>query len=223
MLHCDLHKINRTTKTESVQWEIKATIFISCKLASQWDGIQGNGPVCAIPLFELDVYEIEDVLVLLRRISATKRNSSNTWSITLVIKMKPPCNYSELVKLGDILQMTKNKLNICRPTDPIRPSIKRKQWNYRLASVEACDCGACKKKTTPRVCCACKKKMLDLTNPNPSFPNQDSMGITTNRKSSTILAPNHRLIQQYQQPTNFVNIQGVFGFHSKFPTSTENI
>jgi hypothetical protein len=79
------------------------------------------------------------------------------------------------------------------------------------------------RKKSTRVCCVCKKKMLDLTNPNPNFPNLDSMGITTNRKSSTILAPNHRLIQQYQQPTNFVNIQGVFGFYSKFPTSTENI
>jgi hypothetical protein len=34
--------------------------------------------------------------------------------------------------------------------------------------------------------------MLDLTNSNPSFPNLDSMGITTNRKSSTILSPKHR-------------------------------
>jgi hypothetical protein len=34
--------------------------------------------------------------------------------------------------------------------------------------------------------------MLDLTNSNPSFPNLDSMGITTNRKSSTILSPKQR-------------------------------
>jgi hypothetical protein len=105
MLHCDFHKINRTTKTESVQWEIKATIFISCKLTSQWDGIQGNGPVCAIPLFELDVYEIEDVLVLLRRISATKRNSSNTWSTTLVIQNEA---HMQLFRAGKAWRHTTN-------------------------------------------------------------------------------------------------------------------